>query len=897
MRAGESRALVIRGEAGVGKTALLEYVHERATGCRVARATGVQSEMELAFAGLHQLCASMLDRLDRLPEPQREALGTAFGLSSGEPPDRFFVGLAVLGLLSEVAGERPLVCLVDDAQWLDRESAQALAFVARRLYAESVALVFALRGPRGEEELVGPPELLVEGLPNDDARALLGSVIHGPLDERVRDRIIAETRGNPLALLELPRDLSAAELAGGFGLPGALGLTGRIEESFLRRLEALPPETQWLLLLAAAEPLGEPLLVWRAAERLGIGGDAATPATDAGLLEIGARVRFRHPLVRSAIYEAATVTDRRSAHGLLAEVSDVTVAPERRAWHRAQAVAAPDEAVAAELERSAGRARARGGLAAAAAFLERATELTPDPARRASRALAAAQDKRQAGAPEAALGLLATAAAGPLDDLQRARAELLRAQVAFAAGTGSDAPQLLFEAGKRLEPLDVDLARDTYLDALCAMVYLGPLDSGCDVTAVARAALAAERPGPPRPTDLLLDGVALQILEGYAAAVPALRRALCAFNSDDLTVDEGLGRGWLACYVASSLWDHEIELSLAVRHVQAARDTGALAVLPYTLMHLVGIHIRNGELATAAALLEEVDAGIEATRGEPSLHLALAMAAFQGSAVEARALIEVGNARTPFRGGGLGAIVVQLANGMVNNAHGRFDAVLSNGTAAHGGHPEPVCNPLWTLPELVEAAARCGVPGQAADALDQISERARVSGTEWALGLAARSRALLSDGEEADGHYREAIERLTGAGSDVDLGRAHLLYGEWLRREHRRLAATEQLRTAHEMFADMGVNGFAERARRGLAATGETARARIAETGARLTAQEAQIARLARDGMSNAEIGARLFISPRTVEYHLSKVFAKLDISSRNQLEGALSGAGAAQLV
>jgi AAA ATPase domain len=473
VRSGQSRALVVLGEPGVGKTALMQYALESVSAYRVARAVGVESEMELAFAALHQLCAPMLDRLERLPGPQREALATAFGLSSGDAPDRFLVGLAALGLLSEVAHEQPLLCFVDDAQWLDRASAQTLAFVARRLYAESVGVVFATREP--SEELRGLPELHVQGLRNGEARELLASAVHGPLDERVRDRIVAETRGNPLALLELPRGLSQAELAGGFGLPDAPALSGRIEESFQRQLAELEPSTQLLLLVAAAEPLGDPMLVWRAAEQLGIAPDVAPPAAAAGLAEFGGRVRFRHPLVRSAVYRAASPTERKSVHAALAEATDPKVDPDRRAWHRAQAATGPDEDVAADLERSAERAQRRGGLAAAAAFLERATLLTSEPTRRSERALAAAQAMHQAGGPDAALRLLAMAEAGPLDELQRARADVLRAQIAFATSRGGDAPPLLLKAARRLEPLDARRARDTHLDALSAALFVGRL--------------------------------------------------------------------------------------------------------------------------------------------------------------------------------------------------------------------------------------------------------------------------------------------------------------------------------------------------------------------------------------------------------------------------------------
>ena len=480
VQAGESRVLVVRGDPGVGKTVLLDYLVSRAPGCRLARAVGVESEMELAFAGLHLLCASTLDHLEAIPVPQREALRTAFGISSGPPPDRFLVGLAALSLLSEVAGERPLICVIDDEQWLDHASAQALGFVARRLGADPVGLVFAARAPG--EELAGLPELVVEGLGESDARALLDSALAGPLDARVRDQIVAETQGNPLALLELPRGLTQAELAGGFGLPGAAPLSGRIEESFRRQLDALPPEARRLLQLAAADPSGDPVLVRRAAGRLEIPLQAEAAAADAGLAEFGMRVRFRHPLLRSAAYRSASAADRQEAHGALAEVTDPVADPDRRAWHRAQAAAGPDEEVAAELEHSAGRAQARGGLAAAGAFLERSVLLTVDPARRAERTLAAAQANLRAGAFDKALELLVTAevvGSEPLDEFASARLDLLRGQIAFASGPGSDAPPLLLKAAKRLESLDLELARETYLSAWMAALFAGRFVGAC----------------------------------------------------------------------------------------------------------------------------------------------------------------------------------------------------------------------------------------------------------------------------------------------------------------------------------------------------------------------------------------------------------------------------------
>jgi DNA-binding CsgD family transcriptional regulator len=887
-RVGQSGALVLRGEPGIGKSALLAYALGASSGFRITRASGVESEVELAFAGLHQLCASLLDRRERLPSPQQEALETAFGLSPGAPPDRFFVGLAVLNLLSDTAADQPLLCLIDDAQWLDRESAQALGFVARRLQAESVALVFATRDANQPDELAGLPQVMLEGLSDADAREMLSSVIRARLDERVRDRIVAETRGNPLALLELPRGLTPAELAGGFGLPGGLPLVGRIEESFLHRIQRLPAETQRLLLVGAAEPAGDPALLWRASTRLGIGIEAAAPAEADGLLELGAQVRFRHPLVRSAIYRASSLEERQAVHRALADATDPDVDPDRRAWHRAHAAAEPDEDVAAELERSADRAQSRGGQAAAAAFLERATALTVEPRRRCARALAAAQAKYHAGALGAAQALLATADAGPLDELQAARVELLRAQIAFAVRRGSDAPPLLLEAAKRLEPLDSRLARETYLDAFLAAMFAGRLSSSGDLLRVAAAVRATPRPSHARRgSDLLLEGLAVRITEGYASGVPLLKRALSAFRSADSSGEDDIRWLWLACHTAHDLWDDETFEAISSRYLQIARDAGMLTELPLALIARVYMRLYAGDLSSAALLLEEVEAVIEATGSHLAPYGALELAALQGNEAKTAELIEARMGEVMTRGEGLGLTLVQNATALLCNALGRYgdarDAAL---TASE--HPEELGTSTWTLPELIEAAVRSGTPEPATHALNRLSETTQASRTDWALGIEARSRALLSEGDAAEKLYREAIERLGRTRVRLELSRAHLVYGEWLRRERRATDAREQLRTAHELFETMGAEGFAKRAARELQASGEKARTRTVETRGQLTAQENQIAQLARDGLSNPEIGARLFISPRTVEYHLHKVFTKLDITSRGQLDRVL---------
>ena len=889
VRAGQSGVLVLRGESGVGKTALLEYLGRSAGGCRVARAAGVEFEIELDFAALHQLCRPTLGRLDGLPGPQRNSLRTAFGLSSGEAPDRFLVGLAVLGLLSEEAEHQPVVCLVDDVQWLDRASAEALAFVARRVMAESLGLVFAVREPSDSDELGGLPELVVRGLDDVHSHAVLDSAIQGPLDERVRDRIVAETRGNPLALLELPRELTPAELAGGFGLPDTMPLASRIERSFIRRVRSLPDETQRLLLVAAAEPVGDVTLLWRAAERLRIAPEAAGPAVTAELIELGVRVRFRHPLLRSAVCRAAPASELHQVHRVLAEATDPASDPDRRAWHRAQAAVGPNEAVAEELQRAADRVQGHGGIAAAAAFLARATELTPDPALRGTRALAAAQAKLEAAAPYAALGLLATAELAPLNDLQRARLQRLRAEVAFARHRGSDAPPLLLDAARRLEPMDVGLARETYLEALGAAIFAGRASGGRGVVEVAEAARAA-RPGPrpPRPIDLLLDGLATRFTESYAVAVPPLRRALQAFCEHR---GDGDMRGlWLACRVAPDLWDDEAWHVLATRAVTLARDGGALSVLPIALTYRGGVHVHAGEFAAAAALVEQADAITEATGNAPLSYTSLVLAAWRGREDRALELIELAVEDATTRGEGRAITLAHYATAVLYDGLGRYEDALT--AAQHACAHEDLGLLGWALIELVEAAARSDNREIASAALAQLEERTRASGTHWALGVQARSEALLSDGEVAEALYRRAIDRLARSRIAVHAARARLVYGEWLRRENRRVDAREQLRAAHELFCDFGADAFAERARRELLATGETVRKRTNETRDVLTPQEAQIARLAAEGHTNPEIGAQLFISPRTVEYHLHKVFEKLDISSRKAIRGALPSAG-----
>ena len=890
-RSGRSGVLMIRGEPGIGKTALLEDLCERSEGVTVVRGTGVESESELPFAALHHMCSQMMEgALERLPEPQRNALRVAFGQSAGEPPDPFLVGLAVLNRLADVAEQQPLVVVVDDAQWLDRASAQTMAFVARRLQAESVAVAFAVRNQ--VDQLKDIPELVISGLAPDDARELLTSALSAPVDDRVRERLVAEAHGNPLALLELPRSLGATELVGGFGSDDARGVASRLEASFARRIEALPLETRMLLLIAAAEPLGDPVLLWQASELLGVSSDAATAAESDGLLDIGVRVVFRHPLVRSVAYRLAPLEDRRRAHDGLARATDAGSDPDRRAWHRAWATSAPDEAVAAELERSAVRAQARGGFAAAGAFLKRAVELTRDPGRRRQRALAAAEASLAAGAPDEAVELLSLAGSAQLDEGDLARCDLVRAQIALAVNRASDAPGLLLKAAQRLEPLDVGVARETYLEAFIAAMWAGRCARSGGLRETAEAARSARPRNPARASDLLLDGLALMVAEGYAAGAPALKRAVSAFCDEQGLGPERLAWHWLplASHAAMILWDPMSRHILATRLLSAARDAGALGLLPIAINDTIASDIYRGRLASAASMVAEIEAVADATGRQLAPYGALMLAAWVGREQPALELFEATARGAIRRGEGMALSFIEWSTALLHNGNGRYEAAAA-AAQPPSERPEELCSP-FVLPELIEAAARSGCDERAAEALDELVEMTAASGTDWARAVEARARALLASGAAAEVHYRDATERFGRVKARAELARTQLLYGEWLRREGRRVDAREQLRSSHAMLESMGAEGFAARAARELAATGERVRRRTVMSSDELTAQEAQIARLAAGGYSNREIGQQLFISHRTVGYHLGKVFAKLGVSNRAQLHAALGGTG-----
>jgi DNA-binding CsgD family transcriptional regulator len=833
----------------------------------------------------------MLHQLGRLPVPQRDALATVFGLSAGPAPDRFLVGLATLTLFAEVAEQQPLIAIVDDAQWLDRASAQLLGFVARRLLAERVALVCAARTGTGDDVLAGLPELQLHGLADSQARALLLDSVHGPLDAAVCEQIITESHGNPLALLELPRTWRAADVAGGFGLPDAQPVMSKIEQSYAQRLLLLPDETRMLVLATAAEPLGSPALLLRAAESLGIDPAAAGPAVAAGLLNIGGRVEFAHPLVRSATYRAAAGDDRQRVHRALAEATDAAADPDRRAWHRARAAPRPDEEVATELERSADRAQARGGLAAAAAFLTRAAELTPDPAQRMERALAAALANVQAGSFDTARSLLAIVRDRPADALQHARIDLIRAQLAFVSSRGNDATPLLLSAARRLEQLDTKLARETYLDAFSAALFGARLNEDVGVPEVADAARAAPRPveGEATVADLLLDAL-VAISDDYDTAIAPCRKALRKLSGEKVSPEERLRWLWQGSVVALEVWDDESAYLLSHESVQIARQTGTLSELALALSARVPVLVFCGELSAAAAGTAEAQSVQEATGIVAAPYGALILAAWRGQVREAQRLIEMTVREAGSRGEGIGLAICEYARAVLYNGVGQYDEALL--AACSAGEYQEVVVENWGLSELIEPATRAGRTDLASEAMNRLAGKARASGTDWALGVEARSRALLSAGAAAEPLFREGIERLSRTRVRAELARTHLLYGEWLRRANRRVDARGELNIAYEMFSSMGMDGFAQRTRRELLATGATVHKRTVETRDDLTAQETQIARLARDGLSNPEIGAQLFISARTVEWHLHKVFTKLGISSRRQLRAALAKDG-----
>ena len=885
LRSGRSEVLVLTGEAGIGKSALLQHLWKSAADCTVLTAAGVESEMELAFAGLQQLCAPVLEYRVGLPHPQREALEAAFGLDvGGTAPTRFLVGLAVLGLLAAAAQERPVLCVVDDVQWLDQISAQTLFFVARRLHAESVGLALALRAPiDGTADL---PTLTVGGLNDRDARRLVESSYPGRPDPAIVDRIVAESRGNPLALLETPKNVDAFDALG----PHTRGrpVSASIEQHYQRIIEALPEPTQVFLLAAAAEPIGDPVLLRGALEQLNLMPTVMAVAQDVGLIHIDSRVQFHHPLARSAAYRFGTVEQRRTVHAALAAV---TADPDRRAWHRALAAASADEDVAADLERCAEGARQRGGNASAAALLMRAVELTPDPAIRSERALGAAEAQREVARFEAARQLLATAEMGPLTDLQRARLSQLRTRLAFASARASgDAAALSASVAqfavvaKQLEKLDITAATEAYLEALSAALYVGRSAEGlsAEIAAAARSALRDVQPH--SPLELVTHALAQRLTDGAAAAMPAMRRALEALKESARS--GGDDWFWLAFpIVHESLihetWDDDWRV-LATHAMRSATEAGALARLPAALLSRAGAHVENGELASANALVAEANELSIAINYVPLKYHTMMAAAWNGDEPGVTRLASTAIETSRVRGEGRVIGLAHYATAVLNNGLGRYTEALAAARQAFGYDDLGFYSEL--LVELVEAAVRADDRPLAEQALECLQERTLAAGTPRALGALTRSQALLSSGERAASLHLESIEHFSMTTQRVHLARAQLVYGEWLRRNGTATAARHMLRTAHEQFLQIGSAAFAERARRELQAAGQKTRKQPTSAGDDLTPQEHQIAQLAGQGLTNQEIAGQLFISAHTVEWHLRKVFTKMGIRSRREL-------------
>ncbi|MEW5807968.1 MAG: AAA family ATPase [Actinomycetota bacterium] len=883
-RAGESGVLVVYGEAGIGKSALLRDALRHLDGVRVLRLSGAESEMELAYAGVQQVCSPISAGIDQLPDPQRDALQVALGLRDGDAPDPLMVSLAVLTLLGDAGVECPSAVIVDDAQWVDRASLQALTFAARRLLADAVVMLFATRMPDAPTELTGLPALHLEGLSRGHARALLSELLPGQLDDSMRENILAESEGNPLALTEFSHSMRPAELAGGYGLVAATPVAQRIENEYSQRIRDLPPATRTLLLLAASEPTGNPVWLSAAAAQLGVDHDAVVPAEDSSLIMATSRIRFRHPLVRSAVYRGASLPERRRAHAALADVITDPAAAEHRAWHRAHAATGADEAVAVELVGSADRARRRGGAAAAAAFLAYAVDLTPLPTRRAERALEAASATLDAGDPEGATRLLA----GVRDtgDLLEARVDLLRAKIAFAVQRGRDAPPLLLAAAEKLRRLDATLARATYLDALVAAMIVGRLAADDRSSAAAIAAAAQHAPpavGPRTSLDLFLEGIVLRLTEGHAAGAPVMARAIELYLAEDAAGTADPRSHDITLRVLLDLFDQETYSWLNARQVELLRAAGELTILPAALTTYAGERVTAGDFAYAAELLEQSDAISAATGAPPHRSIQTYLAACRGQEELGRELARSTIEDATARGEGSEITVVLFALAILHNGLGQYDEALAACESAL--RYDDVGMYGHVLTEMVEAAVRSGRADLARDAAVQVIDRAEASGTTTSRGYAARARALTSVSPAAEDHYRTAITELDRSPLTVMAARTHLVFGEWLRRCNRRADARNELRVAYERFRLMGADGFAERSRRELRAAGESfSKEAVGGSTTSLTKQESYIARLAGEGYSNSEIASHLFISPRTVEWHLSRVFVKLGVTSRREL-------------
>jgi DNA-binding CsgD family transcriptional regulator len=891
--AGQAQSLVLRGEPGIGKSALIQDLVERADGWQVCQVVGVESEMELSYSGLQQLFGSVSASTAGLPTPHHAALEKVFGRLRGEPPDRFMVALAALELAGRVSEQKPLLWIVDDAQWVDRSTLQAVGFVARRVHHERMVVLIGARDYDDDGDLAGVTELRLAGLDPQDAARLFPAVL-GPTDPAVRDRILAEARGNPLALIELPRSWTTAELAAELSESGHVPLARHLELGFTTRLRQLPADTQTLLTLAAAEPTGDPGLLWSAAQLLGLDWRAAAPAEAADLIEFGRRVQFRHPLVRAAAYRSAPLQVRLEAHGALAQVTDGQRDADNRAWHRACSTVAHDETIAVELEQSAERARARGGLLGAAALLERAAALTPESARRADRTLVAASTKRDAGALNASVRLLDSIDEGHRSGRRAALIQRLRGRVAFDQGHAHEASPLLKESARLLEGFDPALARDTHLEALAAAVWAGGHDGPALIRQAAVTASDAPRgEGPERTSDVLLDAMVLRATEGYEAAAATLTRALAAVRDDEVGTDDVGSLLWLAGnrvagILAIEAWDFSTGLALAERQVNVTREAGALVQLQFALNFLANYVALSGDLRRASELVEEESRIADMTLVGSVGQSRLLLSAFRGDAVTAVPLLESWIESATTNGQGRTVAFVHYLSAVLLNGLGQYGEALDH--ARRVVDWDALGYQTIAVTEFAEAASRQGEEAALVELSAWMTARAAATPTPWALGTASLVAALeAGDDDDADRLYRDGLAHVSRSPVKTTLARSHLLYGEWLRRKGRRRDAGEHLGAAHDAFTAMGMVAFADRARRELSATTRRRVRRYVDTPSRrFTSQEWQIAQLTQRGFSNREIGSRLFLSPRTVEWHLRNVFAKVGVSTRRQLRDSV---------
>jgi DNA-binding CsgD family transcriptional regulator len=892
VRSGTSGALVLRGEAGMGKTTLLDYALSSATGMHTVRVAGMQSENEFSFGALHRLLVPFMDRIESLPARQREAIWTAFGVAAGPAPDRFLVGLAALTVLAEAARERPLICIVDDAHWIDRESLDVLGLIARRLFAERVVMLFAARVSSAAVVTVGPPPLEgvraldILGLDEQAARQLITALVPCPVDPAVALKIAEGTGGCPLAVREVVSGLRRDQLSGHQPLPDPLTVGSALERHFLCQVELLPTDTQTALLLVAAESSRDPFLLRRACAALSVDIRALEPAREAELLAPSYEVTFRHPLIRSAVYNGAHVEKRRAAHLALAEATDGVLHPEARAWHLSRATSGPDEGTAVLLAQCAAKARSRGRYSEAAALWARTAELTAEPAEAARSLLEAAEAYFVGGAVEASEDALTRAEQDLATPLLRAQALRLDAQLkTFVAP--SETPSLLLNVATAFEALDIGLARDTYAEALAACVVSAQMTSLTTPKDIAVAALNApsRHDGDPTIEDLLLDAFATRFAFGYVDAVPAYRRCvewLCAEDSPHASRWAVFGSK-----AAEELWDPVGYRVMLQRMERTQRQRGELDALRVTANRLGDYEMWIGQFALADAYHSET-AELAAALGEDSegwLRNKAELLAWQGRETEARAVAtqilqhpsDVPSVGVVVNSALLGLAVLNIAKGQYREALAYARQLFNIDPITHGNH---------CLREVVEAGARAGDTEIACRALERLEERGQASGTPWALGLVARSRALIAHDALAEEHFREGLEYLASTPIVTEQARTHLLYGEWLRRQGRRTDARSQLQNAYALFADMGADTFAQRAARELGATGARARKRSPDSSSTLTPQELRIARLAASGATSKEIAAELFLSPRTIDAHLRSVFSKVGITSRRQLRG-----------